>query len=194
MNNFTLLLVDDKEENIYALKLIIEENFENINILTAISAADAVCKIMKHEVDLILSDIQMPEISGFELIEYLSSIEQTKDIPVILITAIYDDIAFIKKGYNCGAVDYISKPIDDELLCSKLNVFLDILSKRKKDQHLIKEKEKLVLEQVKINDMIKGLDNISPQLKSSLLNVKENENDIKSNKDEIDIMNILKKI
>ncbi|NQY94911.1 MAG: response regulator [Campylobacteraceae bacterium] len=194
MNTFNILLVDDVEENIYALKLMIEDTFKEVNILSALSAQEAVLKIMKYEIDLILSDVQMPEVDGFQLIEYLHGIEQTKDIPVILITGIYNDKTYVQKGYQVGAVDYITKPVDDELLCSKLRVFFKIYEDKKEDKNLILEKDKLLLDQVKINTMINNLDDFSPDIKKALYSFNKAKDLLEEDDAEIDIMNILKNI
>ena len=168
MSKFNILLVDDIENNLHVLNMIIEDSFSDINVLTALSAQEAVLKIMKYDIDLILSDVQMPEVNGFELIEYLSDIEQTRDIPIILITGIHDDIQSIQKGYDKGAIDYIAKPIEDGLLCSKLKVYQKIFEEKKKDKKLLAEKDELLLQQVKINSMINGLDKKHPKIKESL--------------------------
>lgn len=157
MKNFTILLIDDIPSNIHALELIIKENFQNLTIITAQSAHQAIRKIMEHDVDLILSDVQMPEISGYELVAYLHAIEQTKHIPIVLITGIYNSDENIKKGYNVGAVEYIAKPIDDELLCAKLRVFIQIFESRKKDQETIHKKERLLEDQMKVLAMVNNL-------------------------------------
>ncbi len=188
MNKFTILLVDDIEENLYSLKLLIEDRFDNIHILSALSAQEAVLKIMKYEIDLILSDVQMPNIDGFELIEYLKTIDQTKNIPVILITGIYQDETFIKKGYKSGAIEYITKPVDNELLCSKLGVFLNIYTEKKLD------KKQLQLDKKKIDSMIKELDNFSPSIKKSLSSLNTNKTIEQTHENEIDIIKILKNI
>lgn len=78
MNKFTILLLDDVEENIYSLKLMIEDNFDDINILTSLNAQDAMALLMENDVDLILSDIQMPEVDGFQFAEYIKGIEKQK--------------------------------------------------------------------------------------------------------------------
>lgn len=160
MKNFTILLIDDIPSNIHSLRLIIEENFENINILTALNGHEAIKEIMKNDVHLILSDVQMPEISGFELAAYLHAIEQTKDIPVILITGIYGSDENRKKGYESGAIEYISKPIDDELLCSKLRVFIQIYEARKEDKEMLLQKDRLIADQTKMLAMINNLKNL----------------------------------
>ena len=172
----------------------IEDTFKEVSILTALSAQEAVLKIMKYQVDLILSDVQMPEVDGFELIEYLHGIEQTKDIPIILITGIYNDSTYVQKGYEVGAVDYITKPVDDILLCSKLRVFLKIYENRKEDQNLLVEKDKLLANQVKINSMINNLDTFSPDIKKSLYSFNKAKDLLEEDDGTIDIINILKNI
>ncbi len=190
MNEFNILLVDDVEENNYCLKLVIEDSFKHINILTASSAKEAILKIMKYDIDLILSDVQMPEVDGFEFIDYLQGIEHTKDIPIILITGIYNDNIYAKQAYKTGAIDYITKPVDDELLCSKLRVYINIFENRKQDKELIIEKNKEILNQVKINSMLNNLEEFSPKMKKDLssLNILESEDN------SIDILSILKNV
>mgnify|MGYP003393222718 CR=1 FL=1 len=82
MNKFSILLLDDVSENIYSLKLLIEENFD-INIFTALKAQEAIEIVMNNTIDLILTDVQMPDVDGFEFAQYLKDVESTKNIPVI---------------------------------------------------------------------------------------------------------------
>ena len=109
MNKFSILLLDDVSENIYSLKLLIEENFD-INIFTALKAQEAIEIVMNNTIDLILTDVQMPDIDGFEFAQYLKDIESTKDIPVIFITGIYEKDEYKNRGYNIGGIEYITKP------------------------------------------------------------------------------------
>ena len=101
MNKFSILLLDDIPENIYSLKLLIEENFD-INIFTAFKAQEAIEIVMNNPIDLILTDVQMPDIDGFQFAQYLKDIESTKDIPVIFITGIYekDEYKILNKNPN----------------------------------------------------------------------------------------------
>ncbi len=170
MNRFNILIVDDYEENIFTLKLLLNDGFDNLNIIEARDVKEALVLIMKNDIDLILSDIQMPEIDGFEFVEYLQGVEATKDIPVILITGIYHDTKYKKKafGHSSKVVDFISKPIDDELLCSKLKVYIELFEERKKNKQEIREKDKLLKEQIKINSMIDFLESLDNSLKISL--------------------------
>ena len=167
MEKFSILLVDDVPENIYSLKMMIEDSFD-VNIFSALSAQEGIEILMNENIDLILTDVQMPEIDGFEFIEYLKNIEKTKDIPVIFITGIYDKDEYKTKGYNLGAIEYITKPIHDILLNSKLKVYIDIFEKRKLDVEQIAAKDKVLIHQSKMATMGEMIGVIAHQLKQPL--------------------------
>ena len=167
MEKFNILLVDDIAENIYSLKMMIEDSFD-VNIFSALSAQEGIEILMKENIDLILTDVQMPEIDGFEFVAYLKDIEKTKDIPVIFITGIYDKDEYKTKGYNLGAIEYITKPIHDILLNSKLKVYIDIFEKRKLDEEQIVAKDKILIHQSKMATMGEMIGVIAHQLKQPL--------------------------
>ncbi|MCB9096513.1 MAG: hybrid sensor histidine kinase/response regulator [Arcobacter sp.] len=167
MERFNILLVDDVPENIYSLKMMIEDGFD-VNIFSALSAQEGIEILMNENIDLILTDVQMPEIDGFEFIEYLKNIERTKNIPVIFITGIYDKDEYKTKGYNLGAVEYITKPIHDVLLNSKLKVYIDIFEKRKSDEEEIAAKDRVLIHQSKMATMGEMIGVIAHQLKQPL--------------------------
>ena len=167
MEKFALLLVDDVPENIYSLRMMIEDSFD-VNIFTALSAQEGIEILMKENIDLILTDVQMPEIDGFEFIEYLKNIDRTKNIPVIFITGIYDKDEYQTRGYNLGAVEYITKPIHDILLNSKLKVYIDIFEKQKIDEAKIVSKDKILIHQSRMATMGEMIGVISHQLKQPL--------------------------
>ena len=99
MEKFTILILDDIEENIYSLSLMIEDSFD-VEILTALNAQDAISLLTTKKVELILCDIQMPDVDGFQFGDYIKNIERTKDIPVIFLTGIYDTDSDQKRGYE----------------------------------------------------------------------------------------------
>jgi CheY-like chemotaxis protein len=167
MEKFGILLVDDVPENIYSLKMMIEDSFD-VRIFSALSAQEGIEILLKENVDLILTDVQMPEIDGFEFIEYLKNIDKTKDIPVIFITGIYDKDEYQTRGYNLGAVEYITKPIHDILLNSKLKVYIDIFEKQKLDEAKIVSKDKILIHQSRMATMGEMIGVISHQLKQPL--------------------------
>ena len=167
MNKFNILLVDDVKENIHALELIIQDSFD-VNIFTALKAEDGIAILMKNDIDLILSDIQMPDIDGFEFAKYLKGIDKMKDIPIVFITGIYDKKEYQKKGYNLGAIDYISKPIDDKILTSKLKVYIELYEANKLSKEKITQKDDMLIHQARMATMGEMIGVISHQLKQPL--------------------------
>jgi len=165
-NKFSILILDDVEENIYSLQLLIEEF--DVEIYTALNANDAIKILMEDNIDLILSDIQMPDIDGFQFVEYIKGIEKLKDIPVIFITGIYDKDIYQQRSYDLGVIEYISKPIDVNLLSSKLKVYIDLFYRNKKTKESLKEAKKLVVHNTKMASVGEMLGVISHQLKQPL--------------------------
>ncbi|MES2573530.1 MAG: response regulator [Bacteroidota bacterium] len=119
-----ILIVDDIRANIVALKKILE--LHKLDVDTAESGDEALKKILKKEYCLIIMDVQMPGMDGFEVAEILAGSKRTKDIPVIFLSAVNKQKKFIFKGYETGGVDYITKPVDSDLLILKVKTFLKI--------------------------------------------------------------------
>jgi diguanylate cyclase (GGDEF)-like protein/PAS domain S-box-containing protein len=119
-----ILIVDDRLENLLALESILEEL--DLNILKATSGNDALKIAARADLALILLDVMMPEMDGFETAELLRNNNATKHIPIILVTAIGKEEEHVFKGYESGAVDYILKPIKRYMLLSKVRVFLEL--------------------------------------------------------------------
>ena len=167
MNKFNILLVDDICENIYSLKMLIEDGFD-VNIFSALNVNDAMTILMENSIDLILTDIQMPNIDGFEFVKYLKTIEKTKDIPIIFITGIYDKDEYKTKGYDLGAIDYITKPINHILLNAKLKIYIDIFMNKKIQEEIINERNTLLINQSKFIAMGEMINMIAHQWRQPL--------------------------
>ena len=167
MDKFNVLIVDDIEENIYSLKLLIEDNFD-LNIFSATSANDAMGILLNTQVDLILMDVQMPEVDGFEFTLYLKDLEIIKDIPIIFITGIHDTNEYKSKAYEIGGIEYITKPIDNNLLISKLKVYIDIYENLSKSKKGLIETENLLVHNSKMASLGEMIGLISHQLKQPL--------------------------
>ncbi len=116
-----ILIVDDKRENILSLKKILEIN--EFKVDTALSGEEALLKILKNNYFLIILDVQMPGMDGFEVAEAISGTSKTKDIPIIFLSAVSVEKKFITKGYASGAIDYITKPFDPDILILKVKTF-----------------------------------------------------------------------
>lgn len=119
-----ILIVDDINENIVALKKTLEVH--NLQVDTAESGEEALKKILKQNYSLIVLDVQMPGMDGFEVAEILAGNNRTKDIPVIFLSAVNKQKRFISRGYETGGVDYITKPVDPDLLILKVKTFLKL--------------------------------------------------------------------
>ena len=124
-----ILLVDDRPENLLALEAILEPL--NQTLIRAHSGDEALRKLLLHDFAVILLDVQMPGINGFETARLIKSRERTKYIPIIFLTAISKDEAYVFQGYSVGAVDYLAKPFQPDILRSKVSVFVDLYLKQK---------------------------------------------------------------
>ncbi|TRW27326.1 response regulator [Flavobacterium zepuense] len=123
-----VLIVDDIRANILALQKILE--LHNIPVDSAESGEEALKKILKTTYSLIIMDVQMPGMDGFEVVEILAGSNRTKDIPVIFLSAINKEKKFISKGYESGGVDYVTKPVDPDLLILKVKTFLKLAEQK----------------------------------------------------------------
>ncbi|WP_321491984.1 response regulator [uncultured Desulfobacter sp.] len=124
-----ILIVDDKPENIFSLKKVLED--VDAEILEAQTGNDALIASLNHELALAILDIQMPEMNGYELAEFLRFEEKTKGIPIIFVSAVYSSDYHVFKGYEAGAVDFLLKPFDAKILLCKVNIFLELDRQRK---------------------------------------------------------------
>lgn len=122
------LLVDDLEENLLALEALLQR--EGLNCLKARSGEEALELLLVHEFALALLDVQMPEMDGFQLAEFMRGSERTRHVPIIFLTAGSADTQRRFRGYEAGAVDFIQKPIEADILRGKANVFFDLYQQR----------------------------------------------------------------
>ncbi len=139
-SDIKILVVDDREDNLFAIETILEK--DNYTIVKA-NSGRAALKILlqQHDFSLILMDVQMPGLSGFETATIIYERDKLKAIPVIFITAQNYDEEYVFKGYKLGGVDYIYKPVNPDLLRAKVGVFVELYRKNKQ---LLLHQEKLV--------------------------------------------------
>lgn len=124
-----VLLVDDRPENLLALEGVLGDL--NYNLVRAYSGEEALKCLMKDEFAVILLDVQMPGLNGFETAEIIKSRPKTKDTPIIFITAISKEAENVFTGYSVGAIDYIFKPFEPNVLKSKIKSFITIYLTKK---------------------------------------------------------------
>src|SRR5213080_2156645 len=139
-----ILLVDDRPENLLALESILEPLGQNL--VSAHSGEDALRQLLRHDVAVILLDVQMPGLDGFETARLIKQREKTRHVPIIFVTAISKDEEQVFRGYSAGAVDYVFKPFSPDVLRSKVAVFIELHEKTEQLQRqaeLLKELEEL---------------------------------------------------
>ena len=144
-----ILIVDDRSQNLVALEKVLRR--PDLNIIKAKSGNDTLAIVLEHDFALVLLDVQMPDMDGFETAKLIRENRETKHIPIIFVTAINKEKKHIFEGYESGAVDYLFKPIDEEILNCKVSVFLE-LNRQKK---LIEEQAKLMQEQAQFDSLTK---------------------------------------
>jgi CheY-like chemotaxis protein len=140
-----VLVVDDKRANFQALEAVLGDDY---NLLFASSGEEALLQLdQRPDVDLILMDVQMPEMDGFETAQRVKQKPQFHEIPIIFVTAIYTEDPFIKKGYEVGGMDYFSKPFDPDILRMKVAVYASFRLKadflRERERHILESEELL---------------------------------------------------
>ncbi|MFZ5722950.1 MAG: response regulator [Pseudomonadota bacterium] len=131
----TILLVDDRPENLIALEALLES--PERRLLKAANGNEALTMALKNDISLILLDVQMPDMDGFEVAELLRRNAKTRQVPLIFCTAISKEKKYISRGFDAGAADYLFKPIDPDLLTAKVRVFLDLDMQRRKLQQTL---------------------------------------------------------
>jgi len=140
MLNQTVLLVDDKKNNLFALENML--SVLNIEILKATCGNEALSILLEKNVSIVLLDVEMPGMDGFEVASLMKDLSRTKDIPIIFISASKKNKNYFAQGFELGAVDYICKPINSSLLKDKINALLmltkqrDILTLRNRELEL----------------------------------------------------------
>ena len=143
----SILLVDDRPENLLALEAILEPLGQRL--VRANSGEEALRRLLAQDFALILLDVQMPGMNGFETARLIKARERSRSIPIIFLTAINKEDAYVFKGYEVGAVDYLFKPFNPDVLRSKVTVFVELHHKReqlRRQEQALREGERRELE------------------------------------------------
>jgi len=136
-----ILIVDDKEENLYALRDALRE--ADAEIITATSSIEGLKATLNHEFALIILDVQMPEMDGYELAEAIRSQKQTEKVPITFMSAVYSTDYYVFKGYQSGAVDFIVNPVDPQVIVNKVKVFVDLDQQKRELAASLKKQQSL---------------------------------------------------
>lgn len=137
-----ILLVDDRPENLLSLEALLSD--EGYKLVRAMSGNEALLQTLRQDFALVLLDVQMPQMDGFETAELMRVNPKTRNIPIIFVTAGMKDLKFQFKGYDTGAVDYLAKPIEPVILKSKVRIFADLYHQRHEIEHHKNNLEELV--------------------------------------------------
>jgi signal transduction histidine kinase/ActR/RegA family two-component response regulator len=136
-----VLLVDDDDRNLLALKTVLEDLGE---VVLARSGEEALRHLLKGEFAVILLDVYMPGMDGYETAQIIRSREQTKSIPIVFLSAVNKEAEHLLRGYSMGAVDYVFKPVDAVILRSKVAVFVDLFEKTKEIESKARHEQDLL--------------------------------------------------
>ena len=129
--DFRILIVDDNRNNLFTLHTLISRHMD-VEVLEADSGQAALdIALQNPRIDLIVLDVQMPEMDGFQTASMLKVRQRTRDIPIIFLTAAYKTDEFQQRGYEVGAADYLLKPIDDNQLINKISTYLRLIAKER---------------------------------------------------------------
>ncbi|MFI6334471.1 two-component system response regulator [Streptomyces sp. NPDC050535] len=136
----SILLVDDMEDNLIALEAVLRSL--NEPLVRARSGEEAMRALLRQRFAVVLLDIRMPGMDGFETAANIKRLDQTKDVPIIFLTGTDADAGYAFRGYATGAADYLTKPFDPWVLRAKVTVFLDLHRKnRQLERMLAREQE-----------------------------------------------------
>ncbi|MDM8557419.1 response regulator [Candidatus Parabeggiatoa sp. HSG14] len=134
-----ILIVDDNKNNLFTLRTLIKE-YLDVHISEADSGLDALKLLMKESVDLIILDVQMPEMDGFETAQAIRSRKKTRHVPIVFLTAAYKAEEFQQKGYAVGAADYLTKPIETPQLISRIQSYIRFIEQDRQHKQELERK------------------------------------------------------
>ncbi|HEV2594770.1 MAG TPA: response regulator [Sphingomicrobium sp.] len=140
-DNARVLLVDDDERNLLAVATVLEDLGE---VVLARSGEEALRHLLKGEFAVILLDVYMPGMDGYETAQIIRNREQTKGIPIVFLSAVNKEAEHLLRGYSMGAVDYVFKPVDPVILRSKVSVFVELFEKSKEVERKARHEQALL--------------------------------------------------
>ncbi len=157
-NGFKLLIVDDNQNNLFSLNALLKENMD-VEVIEADSGQKALdIALNTPDIDLIVLDIQMPEMDGFQTASMLKIRKKTRDIPIIFLTAAFKSDEFRTKGYEIGAADYLLKPIEDDQLINKISTYFRLIEKERGLNRILEDTVTQRTEELrKVNQRLEGI-------------------------------------
>ena len=160
-----MLVVDDDERNLLAISTVLEDVAE---VIVAHSGEEALRQLLKGEFAVILLDVYMPGLDGYETAQIVRSREQTKRIPIVFLSAVNKETEHLMRGYEMGAVDYVFKPVDPIVLRSKIAVFVDLFAKTKEIERKARQEQALLDATIQANsERLKAEQELAPRRAAS---------------------------
>ena len=141
MKKQNILVVDDRRENLIAMEALLDA--DDRNLVMAQTGNEALALALKHDFALVLLDVQMPDMDGFEVATLMRRNRKTRHLPIIFVTALSKEGKYVSQGYRNGAVDYLFKPVDEQILDAKVNVFLELDRQRRKLEQAVVQMKRL---------------------------------------------------
>ena len=138
--SYVILIVDDNKNNLFTLHTLIEEHIPDVGIVEADSGERALEVLVEAKVTLIILDVQMPNMDGFETASMIRKWNKTQHIPIVFLTAAYKSEEFQQKGFAVGAADYLTKPIDAPQLISRIKTYLRFIEQERRHNHELEDK------------------------------------------------------
>ena len=153
-----VLIVDDRPANQLAVAAVLERDHD---VVLAASGEEAIRLLkIRHDIDVILMDVQMPGMDGFEAAAAIKKMPECTDIPIIFVTAVYKEDPHVKRGYEAGGIDYFGKPFDPDILRMKIAIYSSYRMKsdllRQRERH-IRESEELIRVGRKLSQVLESL-------------------------------------
>src|SRR5262247_3694798 len=148
-----VLVVDDEPRNLLAMQELLQG--PDRNVVSVDSGREALRRILKDDFAIVLLDVRMPEMDGFETAALIRKLKRSRDTPIVFLTGAVEDESVLR-GYEVGAVDYILKPVDPDILKSKVSVFVDLYWKRAQLRTLVVQQQTAERELSRVNETLEA--------------------------------------
>ena len=143
-----ILIVDDDEANLIALRSLLSD--KGYPVVCAKSGEEGLRHVLHEEFAVILLDVRMPGMNGYETAELIRSRARTRHVPIIFLSGVDKDASHLFRGYAAGAVDFVFKPVEPVILCSKIAVFADLFDKTQEIKRQADEEKRLLAENLRV--------------------------------------------